>query len=41
MSLLNCLPDEPAENVPMHPDDYGALLAWVRAKEEKMSGQGA
>jgi hypothetical protein len=26
-------PDEPAEKVLMHPEDYDALLAWVRAKE--------
>jgi hypothetical protein len=28
------LSDGPAEKVPMHPEDFAALLAWVRAKEE-------
>jgi hypothetical protein len=27
------VPDDPAEKVPMHPEDFVALLAWVRAKE--------
>lgn len=26
-------PEGPVEKVPMHPEDYRALLAWVRAKE--------
>jgi hypothetical protein len=26
-------PEGPAEKVPMHPEDFAALLAWVRAKE--------
>jgi hypothetical protein len=26
-------PEGQAEKVPMHPEDYRALLAWVRAKE--------
>jgi hypothetical protein len=26
--------DGEVEKVPMHPEDYIALLAWVRAKEE-------
>ena len=25
--------DEPVERVPMHPEDFRALLRWVRAKE--------
>lgn len=28
------LQDEAAEKVPMHPEDYAALLEWVRAKEQ-------
>ncbi|MDD4137008.1 MAG: hypothetical protein PHT99_03820 [Methanoregula sp.] len=27
------LSDGQVEKVPMHPEDYVALLAWVRAKE--------
>jgi hypothetical protein len=34
MSSRNYVPAEPEERVPMHPDDYAALLEWVRAKEE-------
>jgi hypothetical protein len=34
MGLLNGLSDAPAEKVPMHRDDFVALLAWVKAKEE-------
>lgn len=30
--------DEPVEKVPMHPEDFLALLAWVRAKEEWEKG---
>jgi hypothetical protein len=22
----------PIENIPMHPDDFNALLAWIKAK---------
>jgi hypothetical protein len=25
--------DDPVEKVPMHPEDFSALLAWVRARE--------
>jgi hypothetical protein len=25
----------PVENEPMHPEDFRALLAWVRAKEKR------
>jgi hypothetical protein len=31
--LLRFSSDNPAEKVPMHPEDFVALLAWVRAKE--------
>jgi len=31
MSILDYLP---ADKVPMHPEDFAALLEWVRAKEE-------
>jgi hypothetical protein len=27
------LSDVPVQKVPMHPEDYTALLEWVRAKE--------
>jgi hypothetical protein len=27
------LSDGPVQKVPMHPEDYTALLEWVRAKE--------
>jgi len=27
-------PEGQAGKVPMHPEDYRALLAWVRAKEQ-------
>jgi len=33
MSLQNYLSGETVEKVPMHPEDYTALLEWVRAKE--------
>jgi hypothetical protein len=26
-------PDDPVRKSPMHPEDYSALLEWVRAKE--------
>jgi hypothetical protein len=26
--------DLPPDKVPMHPEDFAALLAWVRAKEK-------
>ena len=29
-----------AENTPMHPEDFTALLAWVRAKEGERNPQG-
>ncbi len=29
-----CPPDPPGK-VQMHPEDFAALLAWVRAKEER------
>jgi hypothetical protein len=32
-SLSEC----PAGKVPMHPEDFVALLAWVRAKGERES----
>ena len=28
--------DGPAEKAPMHPEDFRALLAWVRAKEDRV-----
>lgn len=34
------LSDDPAENVPMHPEDFWALLAWVKAKEGWERGAG-
>ena len=33
MSLQISVSDEPGGKVPMHPEDYSALLEWVRAKE--------
>jgi len=32
--LKRLLPDDMVERVPMHPEDYAALLEWVRAKEQ-------
>jgi hypothetical protein len=40
MSLLNGLSDMTAEKVPMHREDFVALLAWVKAKEERGCGAG-
>jgi hypothetical protein len=40
MSLLNGLSDEPMEKVPMQHEDFVALLAWVKAKEERGGGAG-
>jgi hypothetical protein len=38
--MKNFLPDDPAMNLPMHPEDYAALLAWVRAKlAEEQTGK--
>ena len=34
MRFPDYLPAGPADNVPMHPEDFAALLEWVRAKEE-------
>lgn len=30
---LRSIPEKSEAMVPMHPDDYAGLLAWVRAKE--------
>jgi len=27
--------DLPADKLPMHPEDYAALMEWARAKEEE------
>jgi hypothetical protein len=34
MSESGFILESPVEKVPMHPEDYGALLEWVRAKEQ-------
>ncbi len=31
--VVRVIPESSAESKPMHPEDYAALLAWVRAKE--------
>lgn len=36
--LIRLLPEDPVEKVPMHPEDYAALLEWVRAKEQGNPG---
>jgi hypothetical protein len=33
LSLRLFLPDDPGGKIPMHPEDYAALLEWVREKE--------
>jgi hypothetical protein len=34
------VPDDPGGKLPMHPEDYAALLEWVRAKEKQGRVQG-
>lgn len=38
MILRTGIPDSPPARAPMHPEDYTALLAWVRAKEPDAFG---
>lgn len=34
LSVRLFLTDDPGGKLPMHPEDYAALLAWVRAKAQ-------
>lgn len=41
MADVTCCPssDSRAGKVPMHPEDFAALLEWVRAKERRTRAQ--
>jgi hypothetical protein len=41
MIMRNGIPARYPEKVPMHPEDYSALMAWVRAKEPDTFGMNA
>ncbi|OPX63631.1 MULTISPECIES: hypothetical protein [unclassified Methanoregula] len=37
--LTKSSPYDPVERVPMHPEDYAALLEWIREKERRDTGR--